>query len=1087
MPATMPAIDIITEVWTLVVAARLELMTFFAAMAMYAVLNMYRMPKSASKKFKVKVAHAEESDKLINVSPSGRPCKSTFNSAADVEVSLHAAINSDEHSVVLQCWEAAKQFDLPAAVAHFPKVAASMQRCKKDSAFISRELRMVFNKYPNHCNISLINDLLEPLSHRFDTQLMERIVQELPAFGLTKNAKTYEILLAAQLSMRNCEGVKTLAAEMRDNGTPFTARALVVIIKVALRTSDFEGAVQCFRELKANWSNKGESAESPPQAPCHIVSQLVDLACKEHQLQRFLPELKGAPITEEAVNTMLAECSHLRDVESARSVEVLAREQGAPLSDATYALILKAVADDQEHAKVIVHEAIAHNRKECSPDLVLAVLGFCSKSADVSLADQIFKQLKPHCFKTLSAFIRFYLSAGRYDTACDIYEQDVQAQSTSDSSARAGMVDARMERSLLNAALRCGRTALANTLLAVSPSDVAKHISMIQNCASEKNLAGAINVFESLKRSGVDLNSVVYNTVLDACVQCTDFVAVEEWMEKTKKAGMADVVSYNTIIKAYLLDGRPTKARSVMDEMKKLDLQPNRVTYNELINSIIASRGRKDEIWEIVREMKEAGIKPNQVTCSILLKTLNARSSDADVTLTMDLMNTMEEQMDEVLLSSVVEACVRIGKTELLASKLGELQGSSKIAVNGAHTFGSLIKAYGHARDVDGIWRCWQEMRSRHIKPSSITLGCMVEAVVNNGDPEGAYDLIQHIQDDEQCRGIVNSVIYCSVLKGFTREKKLDRVKAIYEEMSKRRIEMSAVMFNTIIDCCARVGRMESVAALLEDMKTHCVKPNLITYSTMIKGYCQSGDIQSAFSLLEQMRHETSLKPDEIMYNSLLDGCAQHSLVDEGLRLLEEMQAQGVQPTNFTLSVLVKLMNRARKIDKAFDVVRKISQKYNFKLNVHVYTNLIQACISSRQLTRAMDTLQTMIENDVQPEGRTFTLLVRGSMSNNHAAQAVKLLRGALGLPEAHPLVSKTRPVLLDNSLVNEVLNGLVDCGSRQSLAVPLLKDIQAGRQKVNVDASIQRRVMSASMSEDKPWSCNSAKGKGRGPRNNVH
>jgi pentatricopeptide repeat protein len=395
-----------------------------------------------------------------------------------------------------------------------------------------------------------------------------------------------------------------------------------------------------------------------------------------------------------------------------------------------------------------------------------------------------------------------------------------------------------------------------------------------------------------------------------------------------------------------------------------------------------------------------------------------------------------------------------------------------------------LIKAYGHARDIDGVWRCWKELRSRHIKLSSITLGCMVEAVVNNGDTEGAYDIVQQIQDDEQCRDALNSVIYCSVLKGFTREKKLDRVKAIYEEMGRRSIDMSVIMFNTVIDCCARVGRMESVTDLLADMRKHGVKPNLITYSTMIKGYCQSGEIQIAFSLLERMRRETNFTPDEIMYNSLLDGCAQHGLIDEGMRVLKEMQAEGVQPSNFTLSVLVKLMNRARRLDKAFDVVCEISQKYNFKPNVHVYTNLIQACISNRQCSRAMDTLQTMITNGVQPESRTFTLLVRGSMSSNNAEQAVKLLRGALGLPEAHPVVSQSRCANLDHSIVNEVLNGLVDRGLNQTLAVPLLTDIKAGKQRVNIDASTQRRVMSSSMGEDKVWSSSSTKGKGRGPRN---
>merc|ERR550514_878384 len=256
----------------------------------------------------------------------------------------------------------------------------------------------------------------------------------------------------------------------------------------------------------------------------------------------------------------------------------------------------------------------------------------------------------------------------------------------------------------------------------------------------------------------------------------------------------------------------------------------------------------------------------------------------------MDFINTMEEAMDEVLMSSVVEACVRIGKPDLLSAKLKELQGSGSVSVSGSHTFGSLIKAYSHAKDIEGVWRCWKEMRSRHIKPTSITLGCMIEAIVSNGDPEGAWELIHQMQDDNQCQGALNSVIYCSVLKGFCREKKLERCWAVYEEMTKRKVELSIVTYNTLINACARCGRMDQVASIVEDMKSNRIWPNVITYSTMLKGHCQAGDIQAGFSILEQMKRDTRLKPDEIMYNSLLDGCAQNNLVDEALRLLEEMQ-----------------------------------------------------------------------------------------------------------------------------------------------------------------------------------------------------
>merc|ERR1719502_1868854 len=346
--------------------------------------------------------------------------------------------------------------------------------------------------------------------------------------------------------------------------------------------------------------------------------------------------------------------------------------------------------------------------------------------------------------------------------------------------------------------------------------------------------------------------------------------------------------------------------------------------------------GIRPQIWEIVQEMQAADVKPNQVTCSILLKSLNNVSGEREIVQTMELINTMDEPMDEVLLSSVVEACVRIGKPDLLESQLQQLQASTPVAINGSHTYGSLIKAYGHAKDIDGIWRCWKEMRSRHIKPTSITLGCMVEAIVSNGDAEGAFDLIHQIQDDEQCRGALNSVIYCSILKGFTREKKMERVWATYQEMLDRQVDLSIVTYNTIIDGCARCGRMEQLPKLMEDMRTHGVKANVITYSTMLKGHCQNGNIQEGFAILEQMKKDEKLKPDEIMYNSLLDGCAQNNLVDEGLRLLEEMQNGGVPPSNFTLSILVKLMNRARRLDRAFSLVDEITKKYHFHPNVHV-------------------------------------------------------------------------------------------------------------------------------------------------------
>merc|ERR1719498_172398 len=158
----------------------------------------------------------------------------------------------------------------------------------------------------------------------------------------------------------------------------------------------------------------------------------------------------------------------------------------------------------------------------------------------------------------------------------------------------------------------------------------------------------------------------------------------------------------------------------------------------------------------------------------------------------------------------------------------------------------------------------------------------------------------------------------------------------------------------------------------------------IVTYSAILKGYCQTNRLDEAFELLEDMKRTTKLEPDEIMYNTLLDGCARQGLYDRGMALLEKMKKSGVRPSNFTLSVLVKLANRGKKLEKAFEICEELTAKHGFRLNVHVYDNLIQACINHRDLQRATSVLERMLRERVRPDVRTYSLLLRACVEERH-------------------------------------------------------------------------------------------------------
>merc|ERR1719473_2240884 len=125
-------------------------------------------------------------------------------------------------------------------------------------------------------------------------------------------------------------------------------------------------------------------------------------------------------------------------------------------------------------------------------------------------------------------------------------------------------------------------------------------------------------------------------------------------------------------------------------------------------------------------------------------------------------------------------------------------------------------------------------MSERGVVVTSVTLGCMVAALTTNGLVEDAWDLIQLVHDNEEMRPTLNTVIYSTVLKGFSQLRQVDRAFSVYTEMSKLKIPCNVITYNTIIDACARCGAMDRVPSVLEDMRNSNVEADLVTYSTLV-------------------------------------------------------------------------------------------------------------------------------------------------------------------------------------------------------------------------------------------------------------
>jgi pentatricopeptide repeat protein len=414
-------------------------------------------------------------------------------------------------------------------------------------------------------------------------------------------------------------------------------------------------------------------------------------------------------------------------------------------------------------------------------------------------------------------------------------------------------------------------------------------------------------------------------------------------------------------------------------------------------------------------------------------------NSSADVDTVLSIIRKLEEPLDEVLFSTVAEACIRTKKLEVLAEYMSTFSAHGNGKVLSAPTYGSMIKAFGQMNDVKRVKELWADMVKHGVQPTAITLGCMVEALVMNKRTAEAWDIALELRSHESTAPLVNTVIYSTILKGFANAKETEKVMALYGEMKTYDIQPNTITYNTILNAFAQAGAMHRVAALLEDMKAAVppVEPDIVTYSTLVKGYCNSGSLDRALCILKDMQDEGKNVPDEVMYNSLLDGCSKEHRLDDALKLVSEMKKSGIAPSNYTLSIMVKLLGRSRRLKQALVLVEEVSNEYRVKINIQVYTCLIQACFNNRQASKAIALHDQIIEEGLVPDEMAYSALVKGCLQAALVDKAIHLLKCAHGVALPH---AACRPAGVNTRCLDDVICALG--GKHSEKATSLLVEI---------------------------------------------
>ncbi|KAL6990865.1 hypothetical protein U1Q18_008988 [Sarracenia purpurea var. burkii] len=252
----------------------------------------------------------------------------------------------------------------------------------------------------------------------------------------------------------------------------------------------------------------------------------------------------------------------------------------------------------------------------------------------------------------------------------------------------------------------------------------------------------ASKVFDEMPDYKCDRTVKSFNALLGACVSSKNFDKVDGYFRELpgKLAVKPDVVSYNTVVKAFCKMGLLDSAVSTVDEMEKNGLEPDLITFNTLLDAFYGN-GRWVEGENIWARMENKDLVPD-------IRSYNAK---------------LVGLISEKKMSEAVDL-------------VGEL--SSKGLKPDVFSYNALIKGNCKDGNLEEVKRWYKELSKSDYAPDRATFGTLLPFVCENGDFDWAFELCKDIFDK---RCLVDGAVLQLVVDGLAKESKIEEAKKLVQ------------------------------------------------------------------------------------------------------------------------------------------------------------------------------------------------------------------------------------------------------------------------------------------------------------------
>ncbi|KAE8039248.1 hypothetical protein FH972_011676 [Carpinus fangiana] len=365
----------------------------------------------------------------------------------------------------------------------------------------------------------------------------------------------------------------------------------------------------------------------------------------------------------------------------------------------------------------------------------------------------------------------------------------------------------------------------------------------------------------------------------------------------------SDVFILNSLVHFYGSSGDLDLAYGLFMKIPRKDV----VSWNSMITAFVQG-GYPEGALELFREMEKENVKPNDVT---MVGVLSACTKKLDLEFGRWVCSYIERN----------EISVNLTLSNAMLDmywKCGGIEDAKRL-------FDKMLEKdiFSWTTMLDGYAKLGEYHEARHVFDAMpcqdiAAWNALISAYEQNGKPKEALAIFRELQLRKDAKP--DEVTLVCTLSASAQLGAMDLGRWVHVCIEKQGINLNCHLMTSLIDMYTKCGDVEKALGVFYSAE----RKDVFVWSAMIGGLAMHGRGRAAIDLFSKML-EAKVKPNSVTFTNVLCACSHTGLVNEGRTLFYQMEpVHGVVPEDKHYACMVDILGRSGLLEEAVELIEKM-------------------------------------------------------------------------------------------------------------------------------------------------------------------